>query len=362
MARQGLLRNRKFVRLSRLLSRYCQAGGDIAAAGALELLWSAAYESADSYIGNSDDVEAAARWVGPEGKLTEALLASGGSEAVGFIEELEEGRYWIHDFWDHCPDYVKKRSERESEREIQGQTISDLRSKAGKKGAAARLANKQMSVRLLDNETNLCEQMEGRLLGNGCGPETPIDQLDEQLPNNCQTFVSNGRTDAFPDQANLATPLSSPPLSDQIKAKEKIPARKRRAEKGGDPVALERLIPYLSVCERFTPPEVPEAKHFVMAAVMIKSYPDVESWKVVGEWLAAGGFGYFDMITVDFVRSKMGECMTAAKKWGRAGKPEIAKWGGQQMRRSQAPVSLFPSTAPIPTADELGTFSEEDDR
>lgn len=140
MARPTLLKNRKFARLASALSPFCAAGGDIAAHGALELLWATAYENANETIGDAFDVEIAARWRGPPGELVKALLEAGGDGRAGFIEPVPEraGWYRIHDFWDHAPDYVRRRAEREGEREARGQTLSEIRAEAGRKGALKR--------------------------------------------------------------------------------------------------------------------------------------------------------------------------------------------------------------------------------
>jgi hypothetical protein len=135
MARPGLLRNRKFIRLSRALDPYCPGvGGDIVAAGVLELLWSAAYEKADEYVGDALDVENAAHWRGGQGILCDALRSAGGDGKPGFIESVGylAGEYRIHDFWDHAPNYVRERAEREAKREFRGESIIDQKRRAGR--------------------------------------------------------------------------------------------------------------------------------------------------------------------------------------------------------------------------------------
>lgn len=112
MGRPGLSQHRKFRRLVRDLG--C---GDAAARGYLEFMWDVCYESGEEYLGDSDDVEAAARWEGKRGDLTLALASAGG-DAPGFIE-LTNGktdRYQVHDLWHHAPEYVRRRRTREVER------------------------------------------------------------------------------------------------------------------------------------------------------------------------------------------------------------------------------------------------------
>jgi len=114
MGRIGLTSNLKFRHLATTL------GSRMLARGALELLWEPAYEIGDPYVGTSDDVEAVCGWTGAKGALTRALLAAGTKSGAGFIEpyagsvrEATEPHYQIHDFFHHCPEYVKGRRERE---------------------------------------------------------------------------------------------------------------------------------------------------------------------------------------------------------------------------------------------------------
>lgn len=104
MARPSLFTHRKLRTLTRLIG--CKAR----AIGSLELIWHAGYQDGDSRLGNSDDVESAAEWRGTKGKLTLSLCAA------GFIDDLGDGTYAIHELLDHAPDYVRKRRSREAER------------------------------------------------------------------------------------------------------------------------------------------------------------------------------------------------------------------------------------------------------
>lgn len=146
MARPGLDRHVKFRRLERILDEPRPH-----VRGYLELLWETAYENGDPVIGDADAVEAAAEYPGPPGKLCDALLTCGGVGRAGFIEPVDDatdcdGRsvaetdnpshktddpsrrtdqatkngpavhYQVHDLYDHAPEYVSSRANRESER------------------------------------------------------------------------------------------------------------------------------------------------------------------------------------------------------------------------------------------------------
>jgi hypothetical protein len=164
VARPTLRNNPKFTRLVRAL------GGDVSRArGCLEQLWDVAYENGNEFIGDSDDVEFAAHWVGEPGILTQALLDAGGpARPHGFIEKDPDraGCYRVHDLWDHAPLYVEKRAKRESEREAKGKTLSDLRREAGRKGAKSRWGDgKEMA-----NGEHLPRMANGKRMANGITP------------------------------------------------------------------------------------------------------------------------------------------------------------------------------------------------
>lgn len=105
MARPTLFAHPKFRRLVFLLGQ-----PEPLVLGCLEFLWHVAYESGEAVIGDTLDVELAAKWPGERGVFCKALLD------VRFIDEIEPGRYTIHDLYDHAPDYVRKRMEREASR------------------------------------------------------------------------------------------------------------------------------------------------------------------------------------------------------------------------------------------------------
>lgn len=104
MARPGLTRHRKFLRLAHLL------GSRAAALGTLELVWEVGYEAGDSLIGDTISVESAADWRGPHGQLAGWLVE------CGFLDRDPDGSHRIHDFWAHAPAYVRKRRQRELDR------------------------------------------------------------------------------------------------------------------------------------------------------------------------------------------------------------------------------------------------------
>lgn len=134
MARPGLFTHRKLPRLARLAQVTLAE-----ALGLLEFLWHAQYEVCSEVVGDSIDVETLARWEGEAGRLTAALVGS------GFVDDLGDGTFAVHDFWDHAPDYVRKRCERETARRERGVSLSEIRSESGRRGAQVTNAGRSRS-------------------------------------------------------------------------------------------------------------------------------------------------------------------------------------------------------------------------
>jgi hypothetical protein len=120
MARPGLLNHPKFRRLKHLLDEPIPH-----VLGYLSCMWEVGYECGQAFLGDELDVELAAQYPGPKGKLFCALLK------CRFIDKVDGG-YEIHDLFDHAPDYVQRRMRRELERQQKGLDISELRRQAAR--------------------------------------------------------------------------------------------------------------------------------------------------------------------------------------------------------------------------------------
>lgn len=113
MARPGLRNHPKFRRLMHLLGE-----SESQARGCLECMWDVAYECGNPVIGDAIDVQLACKTSIDSERLVRSLMDSGGPGRAGFIEQDEDGRYIVHDLFDHAPSYVQTRADRESERQI----------------------------------------------------------------------------------------------------------------------------------------------------------------------------------------------------------------------------------------------------
>lgn len=107
MAKLSLLGHPKFLLLCRLLRRPKYAG-----LGCLELIWNHAYAASSATIGSADYVEVLADWDGEPGSLVSALVNCGGRGRAGFLVEVGDGCYAVHNLVKHLPDWAKKRWKR----------------------------------------------------------------------------------------------------------------------------------------------------------------------------------------------------------------------------------------------------------
>lgn len=105
MARPTLDRHPKFRYMMRLLNIPRPL-----ARGYLELMWDAANESGNPVFENAEFLAAAVDYDGDPCKLCTCLVE------CNLLDVTVDGKYAIHDYWDHCPEYALNRAKRESER------------------------------------------------------------------------------------------------------------------------------------------------------------------------------------------------------------------------------------------------------
>ena len=170
MSRPGFTKHRKFLRLSAAL------GSKPLALGVCEFMWQSRGEELTDFLGDAVDIAMICEWGGEPAILVNALRDCGGRGEAGLIEETESGSglYKVHDFWDHPPDYVKKRLKREMAREAEGTTLSEIRAAAGRKGAASSRAHRITSPANGGQTADVCytdnsvaAQTSGQLPANG---------------------------------------------------------------------------------------------------------------------------------------------------------------------------------------------------
>lgn len=80
--------------------------------GHLEFMWKPAYESGNPTFRSHEMIELAAEWSGEPGVFAKAVC----DPAHNFVDARKNDQFEIHDFYEHAPDYVKKRIEREKQR------------------------------------------------------------------------------------------------------------------------------------------------------------------------------------------------------------------------------------------------------
>lgn len=110
MAKQSLRNHPKFKRACRRLGLQ-----PYSVWGLLDLLWNTQHQRGRPEIGDAEDVESNAEWDGDLGTFATVIAERG----CNFIDESPAGSglYVVHDFWDHAPDWVKKKRRRHEARD-----------------------------------------------------------------------------------------------------------------------------------------------------------------------------------------------------------------------------------------------------
>jgi hypothetical protein len=101
VAKPDLRDNRKFLKLRRLLGEPTPH-----VIGYLECLWNRGYQTGNPVLGDELDVEAAAEYPNEPKKFAQA------AHLAGFLDQDENGRYVIHQLYEHAPKYAKARMTR----------------------------------------------------------------------------------------------------------------------------------------------------------------------------------------------------------------------------------------------------------
>jgi hypothetical protein len=155
------------------------------ALGLLETLWRTAWENGEPVVGTAEEVEAAAEWPGEPGLFFKAMSSG------RWLDDLGDGRWAIHDFWDHAPDYVRKRRVREMERRAKGAELS-----------AAASGDRSVTGQCADNGDE-CPVSDEETAPNG-RPPAPAPAPAPQKP-------PSAASQPFPPSQGGTTTASNPP-------------------------------------------------------------------------------------------------------------------------------------------------------
>ncbi len=166
-------------------------------AGLLEFLWKVAYENGDPVIGDAVDVELAAQWPGEQEAFCRAAIE------VGFLDDLSGGLLAIHDLFDHAPDYVLKRLDKEAERRRRGEERKHAfapRSRAMTSATRAKAAEE--ALRRPNSELGNLNPIKAELGGTPARAPAPV--LNTPLPPTGGARRTRKRQTASPEEEATA--------------------------------------------------------------------------------------------------------------------------------------------------------------
>ena len=297
MGRPGLTKHRKFKRLAHALEPVLPGMGELLARGCLETIWESAYETGNDYVGTAEDVESLAGWQGKRGLLCGAM------EAAGFLDPLDEdaARYRVHDLYDHAPEYVRKRMDREAARRDRGVTLSEVRAAAvrvrwEKRKQAATNGSQLQAPKSAAVDVAPVIQKEAACIGhysmvtptsiqtatNGTTPApAPSDLLQKE--DLAHVTAAEAALDLF-GQPPSAHPLKPPRKPRKRKTDNPMPEGCVTREQAEEAIAASSRGRYLSPGRT--------VKGTLALDAARRANPDGAIFKRVGEWLAAGGDGF----------------------------------------------------------------------
>lgn len=101
----------------------------------------------------------------------------------------------------------------------------------------------------------------------------------------------------------------------------------------GVQVALQALT---SRCQRIVPPRDFDGRHVDLVAKLIRAFPDLKTWELVGDWLAAGGVAYMSFIGLDCLKKNFGTWVPVSEQWEDDGRKPLTKKAASNPRRGLA--------------------------
>lgn len=175
-----------------------------------------------------------------------------------------------------------------------------------------------------------------------------VGRLDEALPQN-SAGVKDGPAQPKAPQVALPGFALAPVVPPAPRAK-KTPERVL-------PFPLEDALGAIaaSAGERFVVGDRADwsGRHVREAQAHVKKFADLELWRTIGAWLAAGGLAFRDALDIGWVASpNFCTAMSQAKDWHRRGRPPIPGRNGK-VYVAPAPVGDFSKPDPDPCDVEL---------
>ena len=262
-------------------------------------------------------------------KLAERLVA------VGAWKVHPDGGWTVHNFHEHNPtaeEVIAKRAE-----------VAEKRAKAGKlggqrSGESRSNEAKRKQREAMESKQNEASDGEATKQNRSPVPSAPLPSGDAShllspAPPEAQTTEAPkapppnpGETGAlFVDPATKAPP---PPTK---------PAPKRRAPskpKTDDPppFSIEAAIDAIARAAgpRFEVGDKAawDPGHIIATRKMIRRFPDLSTWTLVGEWLRAGGDAFRGPVTIEWTaEAHFSTAVMLAKRWHTDGRPAITRNG-----------------------------------
>jgi len=171
----SLVRHPKFLELKFLLKiPACTA------AGILELMWASAHERDSDSFTRERDIELVTEFDGQPGTLAPALVEA------GFLKH-QDGKYLIHDYLDHAPEWVKKRNARRTVADSGGQCPTTADNGGQRRTTADSVRQRRQEKRREEKPSDLTAEPRGidynrKERANSKDDATPISaRLDSAL-------------------------------------------------------------------------------------------------------------------------------------------------------------------------------------
>lgn len=166
----------------------------------------------------------------------------------------------------------------------------------------------------------------GGTLGGGGVIEIEIEPEKEIEKDQSAFAFANETTGREPQPPEAATASKEETPRKPRNGHSRKGGRKKQKDTTPLPFAVRVALEALTVrCSRVVPPRDFDGRHVDLVAKVIRAFPDMETWKLVGDWLAAGGVAYMSFIGLDCLKKNFGTWVPVAERWQQEGRKPLTK-------------------------------------
>lgn len=258
----------------------------------------------------AEDVEIAAQWQGTPGALVAALL----DDAIRLIEQDEVGTLRIHG-WDEHQRWASGAARRSEAGRIAAEKKWAKKLGASDPGNARRIAT--------------APNPDAAAMRPQAGEPATVARSDAPIPIPIPIPNPVSSASAAPTPSPTDSPTGEEPPFDLTSPPTRTARKRSKPER--DPLPFRIADAFAALADSSKGRVALEDFDYRLAGpvgAVIRQIPDLDAWKLAGEYLGAGGLHYLDEPIGPLWVAKTGnmaDLVAKARSWAKAGKPDLSR-------------------------------------